>query len=166
MGQAADRAKQEFDLAWERYRLDRGNEKLARDIDSARQLMWYTLERAYPPGFWEGMEALHAGKTDNLEIYLAFLEADPRFFRSGYAKSEVIRGVKRLLLTTSQQRRLQDVVLRVVDKGFRREFRDYCRLARQVQSADWLREVETRLSSSDPNHVLRAQWVLDACRKR
>ncbi len=112
------------------------------------------------------MADLRAGRTTNLEKYLAFLEADPHFFRSGYAKSEVIRGLKRLPLTQTQQRRLQNVVLHVVDKGFRREFRDYCRLARYVQSADWLQELETRLSSRDPNQALRARWVLDACRKK
>jgi hypothetical protein len=164
-GRAAERAKLEFDAAWKSYRSDLGDERLRRNAEVARQLMGYTLERAYPPGFWEGMPDLYASKTENLEAYIAFLEADLHFYRSGYAKSEAIRGVKRVPLTPAQQRRLQDVVLRVVDKGFRREFRDYCRLAKHVQSADWLIEVEARLSAHDPNQVLRAQWVLDACRR-
>ena len=115
---------------------------------------------------WEEIKNLQAGKTANLEKYLAFLEADPYFFRSGYVKSDVIRGLKRVALTYEQKGRLQSVVLRVVDKGFRREFRDYCRLARHVQTEDWLHEIETRLSSQDPNHALRAQWVLAACQQK
>jgi hypothetical protein len=165
-GRAAERAHAEFDTAWQRYYRRMGDAQLYREQEEARLRWFYTLERAYPPGFWEGMQDLLAGKTDNLEIYLAFLEADLHFFRSGYAKSEVIRGLKRLPLTEVQKRRLQNVVLRVVDKDFRREFRDYCRLARTIQSEDWLREVEARLASCDPNHALRAQWVLEACRRR
>lgn len=162
-GKAAEQAGLEFKAVWKKYQQHRGDEKLRQAVEDARHLWFYALERAYPPGFWEGIADLLAGKTESVEMYIAFLEADLHFFRSGYAKSEVIRGLKRLLLTSSQKRRLQTVVLRVIDRGFRREFRDYCRLARSVQSPDWLREIETRLSSSDPNHSLRARWVLDAC---
>jgi hypothetical protein len=162
-GRAADRADAEFALALKRHRRDIGDEKLVLAVDNARLLMWYTLERAYPAGFWEGLADLHSGKANNLEIYIAFLEADCHFHRSGYAKAEAIRGLKRVSLTSAQKLRLQEVVLRVVDKGFRREFRAYCHLARHIQSPDWLEEVRRRLLSTEPGQVLRARWVMEAC---
>jgi hypothetical protein len=164
-GVASDRARREFKEAWVIWTKRMGNDSLGRAADEARELWYYTLGHVYPNGFWDGMPGMQAGSTENLEMYLSFLEADPRFYRSGYAKSDVIRGVKRLALTPQQQMRLQDVVLRVVDKGFRREFRDYCRLARHVQSPGFLQELEERLSSFDSNLALRAKWVLDACVK-
>lgn len=165
-GRAAERADREWKIAYQDSRLKLGNDKRFHDAEIARELVYYTLERAYPVGFWEGMKDLKAGKTHHLEIYIVFLEADPYFFRSGYAKAEVIRHLNRLTLTAAQRCRLQNVVLHVVDQGFRREFRAYCRLARHVQTKEWLHEVETCLSSSDPNLALRSQWILDACLKK
>lgn len=162
-GEAAERAHREFRSAWRVHQRDMGDDELLRKADAARELFMYTLERAYPAGFWEEMGELQAGKAMDLEKYLAFLEADPFFFRSGYAKSEVIRGLKRAALTAEQMSRLRNVVLSVIDKGFRREFRDYCRLARRVQNAEWLREVEARLLAEDEGRAVRARWVLNAC---
>ena len=163
---AAERASQEYRDAWNNVKGHRGDKKLEQVLEDSCRLMAITAERAYPPGFWEGIDDLNAGKSDHLEIYIAFLEADAYFFGSGYTKAKIIRYLKWLPLTRLQQRRLQEVILRVTDKGFRREFRSYCRLARHVQSDDWLREVEARLESNDPNHALRAQWILDACLKK
>jgi hypothetical protein len=165
-GVAAERARDEFYAAWRRSTNIAGDESLRQAADEAQNLWSYTLERAFPPGFWEGMAAMLAGSTENVEIYIAFLEADPRFFRSGYVKSDVMRGVKRLQLTAQQQHRLQDVVLRAVDKGLRARFQDYCRLARYVQSPGFLELLEARTSSADPNLARRAKWVQDACLKK
>jgi hypothetical protein len=158
-GIASERARLELHAASRNRGLSDG------PAQRARELFLYTLERAYPSGFWEGMPDLYEGKTDNLEIYLTFLEADPRFYRSGYAKSDVIRGVKRVQLTPRQRRRLQDVVLKDVDEGFRREFRDYCRLARHVQTPDWLLEMEERIISFNQGRATRAKWIMEACAK-
>ena len=165
-GQAAVRADTERRIAWESFHQKERDTKLHRQWQDACALFQYTLDHAYPADFWEGFATLLAGTSDNLEPYLAFLEADLYFFRSGYAKTKIIRGLKRLPLTSAQKSCLQNVVLRVVDKGFRREFRDYCRLARYIQSPDWLKEVETRLASDDPDIAVRAKWVLEACRKK
>jgi hypothetical protein len=165
-GQAAERASEEVRVAWVNYSPNWRDAKLRQAWEDARNLLCHTLQYAYPTGFGEGLEALLAGTSDNLEPYLAFLEADLHFFRSGYAKMKAIQGLKRIALTSAQKRRLQTVVLRVVDKGFRSEFRHYCHLARAVQTPDWLQEVETRLSSSDRHLALRARWVLEACRKK
>ena len=164
--QATVKAMRESGDVLGNYRLHPEDETIRQAMEHASQFIDNAWQHAYPPGFWEGMEDLRTGKPSNLEAYIAFLEADSYFFRSSYVKADVIRYLKRYPLTSAQQRRLQYVILNVVRKGFRREFRSYCHLARYVQSEVWLREVEAQLASNDPNHVLRAQWILSACRRR
>jgi hypothetical protein len=164
-GRAAERAYREYKLAFDGPQRHRSDPKALREMEDARQLMRHTLERVVPVGFWEGLADMVPGKSYDMEVYIAFLEADLYFMCSGYAKATIIRYLKWLTLSRAQQRRLQEVVLRVLDKGFRREFRSYCHLARHVQSADWLPAIEARLASSDPNLVLRAKWLLEACRR-
>lgn len=164
-GRAADRARTEYVVALKEFWYHRDNSEFRRGFDTAYQLLQYTLERAYTTGFWNGMRDLLAGESENIEPYIAFLEADLYFFGSGYMKEEVIKGLKRTPLTSSQQSRLRHVILTVVEKGFRREYRDYCRLARRIQTPEWLQEIEARLSSKDTGIALRAKWVLEACRK-
>ncbi len=165
-GKAAEKAKQYRTATLHALQRSPKNEALRREYDNIWELYWYCLDRAYPASFWEGMEELLAGKTANLGVYIAFLEADSYFFRSGYAKAEVIRGLKRQDLTLAQKKRLQEVVIKVVEKGFRREFRSYCRLARHIQTPEWLLTLEALLSSQDPMQALRAKWVLEACLKK
>lgn len=162
----SDRAKEQFYSAVEAARARPGDRSLAAKAEAARQVWHTTIDRAYPAGFFEHLEELHRGDTTHVEIYIAFLEADPHFYRSGYSKTKAIQGLKRVELTKLQRNRLQDVITRVVDKGFRREFRDYCRLARHVQTEDWLRTLETRLTSYDASRALRAQWVIEASRRK
>lgn len=163
---AAERARAEFAEASKDFWLHQDNPEFRRRYNLAHDTLGYAIERSYPPGFWEGMSDFLAGKSEDLEAYIAFLEEDPYFFRSGYIKQEAIRGLKRTPLTESQRGRLQQAVLNVVEKGFRREFRDFCQLARRIQTEEWLAEVEAKTSSKDKGVAVRARWVLEACRKR
>lgn len=109
----------------------------------------------------EGRRQLREGSPPLVEHAIAFLELDPYFFRSGYAKEVIIRCLKRLPLSNHQVQRLQGVVLRALDKWDRVEFRAYCRLAGAVDSPafyDWIRE---RLDSPDAGVRRRARCLLD-----
>lgn len=163
---AAERAYREFRIARDHYYENRGYQSQYQAFLKATDLLSYTHKRAYPPDFGKSLKDLYDGTADNLEISIAFLEADGYFFGSGYTKATIIRYLKWLPLTPAQQRRLQEVVLRVIDKGWRQEFRSYEHLARHVQSADWLEEVRCRLASDDPQLAVRARRILDACLKK
>ena len=113
------------------------------------------------------MEQLRIGDIKALEVPVRFLEMDPWAHGSGYAKEWVIRNINRLELPPAYVRRLQNVVLSVIDKADgRREIRSYCRLARKVDSADLRLELEDRLTVSYSRVGQRAQWALDACRNK
>jgi hypothetical protein len=119
---------------------------------------------AYPPRFWDDYAELKGGNVAGLESAIAFLEADPMFFRSGYLKADLIRFIKRVPLTRAQVKRLRRVAIGVVDKRSTNEFRRYCRLAVKVDGPELREELEKRLQHADPNIARRAKWMMDYLR--
>ena len=131
-------------------------------IEAARSAYHAAWEAAYPSGFWEDCRMLRAGNPIGLESAVRFLEADPMFFRSGYVKAWLIRRIKPPMLTPAFAKRLQNVVLSLIDRRDDRDFRAFCRLAHKVDSPDLRVELTRRLTHTEPNVRRRARWVLDA----
>jgi hypothetical protein len=111
------------------------------------------------PAFMPGLAGGHARF---LETAIAFLEADPWFFRSGYEKQNIIRHLKRAQLDETQRMRLARVVLAAIDGRDRVEFRHFGRLACGVWSDMLDEEVAKRMQSRDPGIRRRATWVAEA----
>ena len=133
------------------------------DVHRATAGRFYeAVEAAYPPGFWDDFQCLTRGEAKGMESAVRFLEADPYFFRSGYIKSRLIRCIKRPMLTPEYARRLQQVVLAVVEKRDDRDFRAFCRLAHKVGAPALREQLTQRLTNDDPNVRRRARWVLEA----
>jgi hypothetical protein len=108
------------------------------------------------------LPGLASGHVQYVEAAIAFLEADPWFFRSGYQKQVLIRHLKRAQLNAAQRNRLGYVVLAAIDGRDRVEFRHYCRLACGVWSDALDDEVGQRMQSPDPGIRRRAFWVAEA----
>ncbi len=111
------------------------------------------------PGFLAG---LAAGETRHVATAIAFLEADPWFFRSGYEKQNLIRYVKRARLREAQKQRLGFVVLAAIEGRDRQEFRHFGRLACAVWSDFLDEQVAERMTSADPGIKRRATWIAEA----
>ncbi len=139
-----------------------GDPSLSDAYRKAQRLWYAAIENAYPPGFDEDVERLRSGDPSGMEGAVSFLEADPWFFRTGYIKSKLIRYIKRPMLTPEYMKRLQRVVLAVVDKRDDRDFRAYCRLAHKVDAPALREQLTRRLAHDDPNVRRRARWVLKA----
>lgn len=120
----------------------------------------------YDWDFWRDMELLRGGDETRLEAAVAFLEADPWFHGSGYAKEDIIPGVCRLALPSNVASRLQAVVLNIVEHRHGREFRAFCRLARKVDSLELREELGRCSASDDPTVSRRARWMLEALQSR
>lgn len=120
------------------------------------------VDAVYPPDFEAIYGRLREGNSAALESAIEFLEADPWFFRSGYMKAKLVRLLKRLPLKPDQVERLRAVVVSVVDGRDRREFRDYCRLARCVDGPELRQPLEHRLVHPDEGVRRRAGWALHA----
>jgi hypothetical protein len=103
----------------------------------------------------------------NTANMLDFLEADPIFFRSGYMKQKLLRELKKRKLDQHEGRRLQSIILSVVQKNdHRREFLGYCRAAANVDDERFRGELIVLEQSDEPHVSQRANWVLAALDSR
>jgi hypothetical protein len=137
-----------------------------RTIYLARLGWWHEmLDKLYDP-VWKEIYKLREGDASGLETLVRFLAADVRCFRSGYVKAEIIRLVTRLAMDDATSDRLRAIVILVVEGEHRREFRDYIRLARHVDSPT-LRESLTSLKDAPSKRTARhARWMLDGLEAR
>lgn len=119
-----------------------------------------SLRLAYPGDFGEDLERLKAGDARGLDSVIRFLEADPMFFGSGYAKADLIRFINRMPLTEHQAKRLRAVALAIVERRASQEFRRYCRLAAKVNHPGLREELRSRVARGDPAVARRARWML------
>lgn len=117
---------------------------------------------ALPSSDPDFLKGLASGHPRAIETAIAFLEADPWFFRSGYEKQNIIRRLKRVALTEIQKQRLGFVVLAAIDGRDREEFRHFGRLACAVWSDFLDEQVAERMTSTDPGIRRRATWVAAA----
>ncbi len=116
----------------------------------------------YSWDFWRDIELLRGGDSSQAESAIAFLEADPWFHGSGYAKVKMIRYLKPATLTQSCVTRLQAVVVAMVKQRNGQDFRAFCRLARKVDAPALREQLTARLTSGDAGIQRRARWVLEA----
>ncbi len=152
-----------------------------RDPDRYTALLqdfWTKTAAALPSSDAAFMPGLANGHVRFVETGIAFLEADPWFFRSGYEKQNIIRHLKRAPLNQAQRQRLARVVpearkrrvLAAIDghaggvpeNRDRVEFRHFGRLACGVWSDFLDEEVARPMQSPDPGIRRRATWVAEA----
>jgi hypothetical protein len=140
--------------------------KVEKPYENWRRAMlagYFYVETAFPR-LSETLIACRAGQTVDVSPLIDYLEAHPYFFRSGFRAVYCIRYLKRSPLTVEQLERLHNVVLMIVDKRDRREFRHYCRLARRINAPTLTTALEERTTSPDKDLARRAGWMLNACR--
>lgn len=99
----------------------------------------YPTERLWEDAF---LTDLRASQRLAIEEAILYLEVDPWYFRSGYLKERLIRGLKAAELTGRDRRRLRNVIWRVAGGKNRREYRNYCSLAAVVGDADLIQSLE------------------------
>jgi hypothetical protein len=141
------------------------NRKLPED-----RVAWLNAVEVFDKAVQEAYSAvsltqLKEGSPAGLEVAVAFLEADPWFFSSGYAKAELIRLINRFKLSIHLKKRLQKVVLAAIEIGDRREFRSYCRLAKKIYSPNFRYQLLQLQENPSIDVQRRSHWVLSACNK-
>lgn len=123
---------------------------------------WAAIDAAYPPGYRAAFEDLRAGDGSGIDLLIAFLEADPMFFRSGYEKERLLQRLKRAPLEPEQAERLRGVVTLIVRTRDAREFRYYCRLAHRVDAPALRATLAGLAADPDNDQRRRATWMLDS----
>lgn len=172
-GEAARLAHEAVNAAFRQHVREREPDRYAALLKD----FWEKTAAALPSSDRAFMPGLANGHVRFVDTAIAFLEADPWFFRSGYEKQNLIRHLKRAQLTEAQRMRLARVVLAAIDghaggvpghaggvreKGHRGEFRHFGRLACGVWSDFLDAEVARRMQSPDPGIRRRATWVAEA----
>ena len=158
LGEAARLAHEAVNAAFRAHLREREPDRydaLLRDFRETTAAALPSTDRDFMPGLAKGHQRF-------IDTAIAFLEADPWFFRSGYEKQNIIRHLKRAALDEAQRLRLAHVVLRAIDGRDRVEFRHYGRLACGVWSEFLGEEVAKRMQSPDRGIRRRATWVAEA----
>ena len=157
-GEAARLAHEAVNRAFREHARERDPDRYAALLED----FWQKTAAALPSTDPAFMPALAKGHVRYVETAIAFLEADPWFFRSGYEKQNVIRHLKRTPLSETQRMRLARVVLMAIDSRDRVEFRHFGRLACGIWSDFLDEEVANRMQSRDRGVRRRATWVAEA----
>ena len=112
--------------------------------------------------------ALVAGIRDAPLTAIAYLDADPYFYRSGYAKKRLLRDLRHRRLDVTESDPLRRLALRVVDRGERGcgYFREFTKLAGKLWSQEFESALVGRLSDPQPLVAGRAKMMLDQARRR
>lgn len=111
------------------------NKKMLYPCDEIDQL-------SFPGGLASAITALRNKDPLAIKNGILFLEVDPFFFRSGYIKERVIRALKKVSLSIAQKKKLQQIIIDSLSKKYRREFKEYCRLAPIVADHDFVEQLE------------------------
>ena len=109
---------------------------------------------------WVLVDDLRCRDPAAVEPSIAYLEADPWAFRTGYVKARLLRHLRKHDLDRAQRDRLGIVLLRTVDVGYRGEYAEACRLARHVDLPDVRDGLVARLHGADAPVALRALQML------
>lgn len=132
------------------------------DWDKANRDLWEQVGVLSTPAE-HALAQLRQGDPSPIPWVIAFLEADPWFFRSGYLKGNFLRLFRRYPLDAPKQQRLRSAILNTLDKGGRLEFGEARRLARRLDTPDFRKQVARFLDHPDPGTRERAQLILASC---
>ena len=127
--------------------------------NTAGRELWELIRRLSEPAE-RVLDQLRAGDASGIPWAIAFLEADPWFFRSGYMKGNYARLLRRFELDRAQRQRLRAAILNNLHKGCRLEFGEVRRLARRLDTPDFRTRVSRFLEHPDSGTRERAQLIL------
>jgi hypothetical protein len=115
---------------------------------------------AFPGGLENAFEELSDNDQEAIETTICYLEADPWYFRSGYAKEKMIRRLKHCKLTSGQKKRLAHLLINAVQQIKHREYREYARLAKVVDLPGVTQAMLHCVQKNNPIIAERAKRVL------
>jgi hypothetical protein len=102
-------------------------------------------------------------RADWLDDAIAWLAEDHFAYRTGFAKPKLHRRIRRYRLDTDQTERLGRVLVEVIQRGKREEFREVCRTAPHVDSQQFRSDLNELIENGAPGTQERASRLLDRC---
>ena len=117
----------------------------------------------HTPEFEAGLDALRRRDPAGIEYGVAYLEADPWYFRSGYLKGRIARWLRQVDVSETQRERLRTVVVRGIQNGSRYEQVEYRKLARRLDTPAFRLQLGQLAASNDLDVARRATLTLRFC---
>jgi|UPI00068E2F9D hypothetical protein len=127
---------------------------------SACEAFHQGLEALSFPGGAERWEAFLLGDASGMETAISFLEAHPRFFRSGYMSEIIWHRLKRANLTARQQARIESVALGYPHRIANRQFWAMGRCMRWRGSPEFWEALAALADDHSRPAGNRAHWLL------
>jgi len=141
---------------WDGLKSDGNYQRLQEEARVAR-------DDLHSPEFEAALEGLKGGDANRAEYAIAYLEADPWYFRSGYLKGRIARWLRQVELSDAERERLRAVLLAALQKGSRYEQVEYRRLARRLDTPAFRSELNELARSKDDGIARRTALVLRFC---
>ena len=142
----------------------RGSERWPRQ--SSENVAYRLMSRGAFPKDAAGLVArVRTGESAAIDEAIEWLRFDPFCLWSGYLKQRLMRSIASQKLSTRQAAAVQAVLLEVLRRGRREEFRDACRLARAVNGRDFRERLSELTHTEDPDTNQRARWMLAGCER-
>ncbi len=133
------------------------------DFAAERERFRSAWDRLFTPEFETAVTRLQSGDDSGTEYVIAFIEADPWCYHSGYKKQKYARYLRRVHLTAPQRERLRTAVLDAFTKGRREDLSEYVSLARILDTPEFRDALRRLESGADEGTSERAARALAAC---
>lgn len=118
------------------------------------------FDRLVYPGGAEMLDRVRRQDPSAIDAALAFLQADPIHFRSGYLKENLWRWLVHCSPNGAMRTRLERAALGYLDRPLKREFAAMCRAMHRLGREGFWMSVSQALLSSDASRVRRAELLL------
>ena len=127
----------------------------------------YVLTRrgAHPSDPPDLVRRVRSGELAAIDEAIQWLRFDPFCLWSGYLKQKLMRSLASQKLSTRQATSIRQILLDVIGRGRREEFRDTCRLARAVNDPGFRSRLRELMTTSDLDTSQRARWMLEGCER-
>lgn len=133
---------------------------------SSENLAYRLVSRgAFPKDPARLVARVRAGESVAIDEAIEWLRFDPFCLWSGYLKQRLMRSIASQKLSTRQAAAIRALLLEVLQRGRREEFRDACRLARAVNGEDFRERLRQLTQTQDPDTNQRAIWMLGGCER-
>ena len=134
--------------------------------ESSTKVAYQLLSRGALPDHPGGLlTRVNTGDSRALDAAIQWLRFDPFCLWSGYLKRDLMRSIAKQKLSTRQAAAIQEVLLEILPRGRREEFRDSCRLARAVNDQPFRDRLRAFTRVDDAETRQRATWMLTGCER-
>lgn len=133
------------------------------EFESLRNQMMAANAALYTQDFERAVAELRNGRSAGIETAIAFLEADPWHYHSGYLKQKLARWIRRMPLTEQQRERLRQALTSAIQKGRREDLSEYVSLGRTLDTPEFRSRLLKVIETADEGTAYRAQRMLAAC---